>query len=482
MSLQSLERQLGLARDPSLIDYSCPKRIVRSVDRRVYDHLKQAIEDLGAESSFMRAPVRQAKDEARAALAEFQQESLSPALREASIILGERLEDVQIHEPALNWEPLLDAWKDVEREAGSEAWDSSRLPFVDPHDQSGNEAWTPLTPYHLPAHSCRTLRRLKRRPYPAAGTGPSRRPSTLPAGSLNEAPRTGPNWARDVRSRMTASMSSTSKCKTVWPPAGGWPRRSVSCDPLPAPNQQPAGVTSIMERSAGTRWARPVSVGLDANPGRGREYVRALKSPSQSSQRTRTRCPTPGSGMDAASTSTASRSARESRRHDSDRDLGLRPSPRPGDLALHEHGAGPYARGPELRDDGRGRGPGAPDRLPAGGSRRPRSGAAGGGRGPPAARNVGSSPVRIHPSPTGVRTGVSDPPSASNAARPAAAGRIPAHWANASGVAGPNTCRYRRASSRRASRGLTSGRGTVQMVGRRAPPSGSAPCRSARRT
>jgi len=89
----------------------------------VYEHLKQAIEDLGAASSFMRAPVRQAKDEARAALADFQQESLSPALREASIVLGERLEDIQIHEPALNREPLLDAWKDVEREAGSEAWD-----------------------------------------------------------------------------------------------------------------------------------------------------------------------------------------------------------------------------------------------------------------------------------------------------------------------------------------------------------------------
>ncbi len=100
-----------------------PKRIVRSVDRRVYDHLKQAIEDLGSSSSFMRAPVRQAKDDARVALAAFQQESLSPALREASIVLGERLEDIQIHEPALNWEPLLHAWKAVERAAGREAWD-----------------------------------------------------------------------------------------------------------------------------------------------------------------------------------------------------------------------------------------------------------------------------------------------------------------------------------------------------------------------
>ena len=100
-----------------------PKCIVRSVDRRVYDHLKQAIEDLGAASSFMRAPVRQAKDEARQALADFQQEPLSPALRRASIVLGERLEEIDIHQPALHSKPLLDAWQVVEREAGSEAWD-----------------------------------------------------------------------------------------------------------------------------------------------------------------------------------------------------------------------------------------------------------------------------------------------------------------------------------------------------------------------
>ncbi len=87
------------------------------MDRRAYDHLKQAIEDLGSSSSFMRAPVRQAKDEARVALAAFQREPLSPALREASIALGDRLEFIEIHHPALDWEPLLRAWKAVEREA-----------------------------------------------------------------------------------------------------------------------------------------------------------------------------------------------------------------------------------------------------------------------------------------------------------------------------------------------------------------------------
>ncbi len=89
----------------------------------MFDHLKQAIEDLGSPSAFMRAPVRQAKDEARIALDAFQREPLSPALREASIVLGERLEDIDIHHPALNWEPLRDAWKDLELDAGSEAWD-----------------------------------------------------------------------------------------------------------------------------------------------------------------------------------------------------------------------------------------------------------------------------------------------------------------------------------------------------------------------
>ena len=57
---------------------------------------------------------------------------------------------------------------------------------------------------------------------------------------------------------------------------------------------------------------------------------------------------------------------------------------------------------------------------------------------------------------------------ASNAAPPCAA-PMPAHWANASGVVGPKTCRYRRASSMRASIGSTTGAVTAQMVGARAP-------------
>ena len=69
---------------------------------------------------------------------------------------------------------------------------------------------------------------------------------------------------------------------------------------------------------------------------------------------------------------------------------------------------------------------------------------------PTEVRNASSSSLKIHASPTGVRTGVSDPASASKVARPRA-GTIPAHPANASAVAGPKTWRYRRASSSRAS-------------------------------
>ena len=62
--------------------------------------------------------------------------------------------------------------------------------------------------------------------------------------------------------------------------------------------------------------------------------------------------------------------------------------------------------------------------------------AAAGAGGPGAARKAGSSRVRIHASPTGVRTGVRDLPSASNAAA-AGRGPIPAHRPKDPGVAGP---------------------------------------------
>ena len=97
------------------------------------------------------------------------------------------------------------------------------------------------------------------------------------------------------------------------------------------------------------------------------------------------------------------------------------------------------------------------------GSRRAGAGGAG------SARNVGSSLARIHASPIGVRTGVSSAREGRRTPARPLASPIPAHCANASAVVGPKTCRYRRASSRRASRGSTSGGGTVQIVGCRAP-------------
>ena len=91
------------------------------------------------------------------------------------------------------------------------------------------------------------------------------------------------------------------------------------------------------------------------------------------------------------------------------------------------------------------------------------------------ARNVDSSLDRIQASPIGVRTGVSESASLSKAARPLAA-PIPAQLGEASGVVGPNTWRYRRASSSRASAGATSGAGIVQTAAARALPTDQTAC------
>jgi hypothetical protein len=92
------------------------------MDRRLYDDLKLAIRDLQPRSFFVGAPVQRAKEEARAALAAFQSQALAPPLRQASNELGDRLEDIQARQPALNWEPLLHAWEALEREVEPEAW------------------------------------------------------------------------------------------------------------------------------------------------------------------------------------------------------------------------------------------------------------------------------------------------------------------------------------------------------------------------
>ncbi len=80
----------------------------------------------------------------------------------------------------------------------------------------------------------------------------------------------------------------------------------------------------------------------------------------------------------------------------------------------------------------------------------------------------GSSRDRIHASPSGVRTAVSDRRSVAKAAT-ASRAEIPAQRAKAWGVVAPKTCRCRRASSSRALSGSTRAGGTVQIVGCRAP-------------
>lgn len=93
-----------------------------AMDRRAYDDLELAIRALQPRPFFADAPVQRAIEEARAALVAFQREPLTAPLRQASNELGHRLQDIQIHQPALNWEALLRAWEALEREVEPEAW------------------------------------------------------------------------------------------------------------------------------------------------------------------------------------------------------------------------------------------------------------------------------------------------------------------------------------------------------------------------
>jgi len=76
--------------------------------------------------------------------------------------------------------------------------------------------------------------------------------------------------------------------------------------------------------------------------------------------------------------------------------------------------------------------------------------------------------ARTHGSPAGVRAGASVPASPSNAAL-ASVFPMPAQRANDVAVDGPKTCKYRRASSRRASRASMSCGGPDQTTGWRGP-------------
>ena len=152
-----------------------------------------------------------------------------------------------------------------------------------------------------------------------------------------------------------------------------------------------------------------------------------------------------------------------------DRDDRARATPRARHFARDEDGTGPHARCPELGASGRI----AHEQLAVGSleeevgvaaRQEPRRCRPAIDRRAERLLVLGQDP----PLAGGVCTGVSDPASASNTAGPRG-GLMPAHSANDSAVIGPKTWRYRRASSSRASTGSTSGRGTVQIVGCRAP-------------
>ena len=84
---------------------------------------------------------------------------------------------------------------------------------------------------------------------------------------------------RDVRSRMTSSMSSTSKCATVWP-TFGCPRRIPSCVPFPAPHRKENCVSSsschghrVSKHSHSLVFRRAISRGAPGEPVTRKRYA-----------------------------------------------------------------------------------------------------------------------------------------------------------------------------------------------------------------
>ena len=130
--------------------------------------------------------------------------------------------------------------------------------------------------------------------------------------------------------------------------------------------------------------------------------------------------PRAGKGNDCASSCDRVALAARQAAPQLDRDDRSRPTPGPNHFSPTYDCAGPHVWCPELGAVGPRRGRGAHGRFLGGGSRCRRSAAAAPGAGCPStgARNAFSSSDRIHPSPVGVCAGVSDPASASNAARP----------------------------------------------------------------
>ena len=86
------------------------------MDPALLHELHAAVDDIGQRRLAPAVTVAQAKHQARGALIAFGQQSLSTTVREATLALGHRLDEIDPDHPTLAWEPLNSALTVLERE------------------------------------------------------------------------------------------------------------------------------------------------------------------------------------------------------------------------------------------------------------------------------------------------------------------------------------------------------------------------------
>ena len=91
------------------------------MDPELLQQLHGAIEDIGRHRFASALIVGHAKYRARDTLIAFGQQPLPVTVREATLALGQRLDELDVDQPALAWEPLLHALQVLEREIAGQA-------------------------------------------------------------------------------------------------------------------------------------------------------------------------------------------------------------------------------------------------------------------------------------------------------------------------------------------------------------------------
>jgi hypothetical protein len=102
--------------DGSFDDSPRPAHRNRLMDPVLLHELHAAIEEIGHHRFAPAVTVTEAKHQARGALIAFGQQPLPTTVREATSVLGHRLDEIDADQPALAWEPLLRALQVLERE------------------------------------------------------------------------------------------------------------------------------------------------------------------------------------------------------------------------------------------------------------------------------------------------------------------------------------------------------------------------------